>query len=217
MISINKLKEPNSLLAHRKSGGNYENLSSADKMELRHQLLEEQGHICCYCLRRIPEEKLEMHHTKIEHFKCQTKYAEKDLEYSNLFLACRGNEGNGKGNQFCDTAKGDADINSFNLLDPNINNLIYYTKNGTISSYDTGIDEDIKLILNLNDQSLQSQRAAVWKGISYELARLNRKAQLTKGNLIKLRTKMSNRNSRNQYRQYFPVILYYLQRKIDKL
>lgn len=51
MKQIIKNNEPRSLVQHRARGGNYDNL---DKDELRTSLMTEQGHICCYCMCRIP-------------------------------------------------------------------------------------------------------------------------------------------------------------------
>ena len=56
MKQITKLTEPNSLTQHRaKAHSSYDNLPADTKSNLRNNLLAEQGHICCYCMKRIPE------------------------------------------------------------------------------------------------------------------------------------------------------------------
>lgn len=55
---------------------------------LRRQLLQEQGHLCCYCMSRI-----RCHTSKIEHFKDQKNHRELQITYQNLFVVCAGNEG----------------------------------------------------------------------------------------------------------------------------
>ena len=56
MRQISKRVEPKSLTQHRANKpAYYEGLPFAAKDELRQTLLSEQGHLCCYCLKRIPE------------------------------------------------------------------------------------------------------------------------------------------------------------------
>ena len=53
MKAIIKGNEPISLTEHRaKQHASCDNL---DKTDVRASLLTEQGHICCYCMKRIPE------------------------------------------------------------------------------------------------------------------------------------------------------------------
>jgi len=89
MKRIEKGREPKSLEEHRAKGGDFNGLH---KNELRKQLIDEQGCICCYCMRRIKYEELAVS-TKIEHVKSQKKHFELQLDYQNLLLACGGNEG----------------------------------------------------------------------------------------------------------------------------
>jgi len=133
---IIKNKEPQKLIEYRsqfskeelKSKDLYSNFPYKDKenckideKNLRSILLEEQGYICCYCMSRINCEN-----SKIEHFKPQTKYRELQLDYKNLFVACRGGEGSKE--PFCDTVKKDKELKKVNLLE-NIENYIKYKKN----------------------------------------------------------------------------------------
>lgn len=61
----------------------YADLQNPEKRALHQSLLTEQGHVCCYCGRRI---SLENSH--IEHFRPQERYANVSLDYSNLFASC---------------------------------------------------------------------------------------------------------------------------------
>ena len=96
MKQIFKNKEPNSLIEHRAKGGNFNDLK---KDELRECLLNEQGYICCYCMKRIPQklkpEEIEKHtpDCKIEHFKCQSGNPDLTLNYQNLLISCNGYQG----------------------------------------------------------------------------------------------------------------------------
>lgn len=84
--------------------------SGFPKEELKQSLLLEQGHICCYCMKRIPEHSSP--YMKIEHFKCQSKPENFHLilDYKNLFGACTGNENKPKNLRTCDTKKENADL-----------------------------------------------------------------------------------------------------------
>ena len=108
MKKIVKNREPNSLTRHRSQRGNFDNLPTNDKNELRDSLLREQGYICCYCMKRIPEKNdlnLDEHGCKIEHFKCQNKNSNLELVYSNLMISCLGGESKPEYQQTCDSFK----------------------------------------------------------------------------------------------------------------
>ena len=54
MIEIKKGREPDSLLQYRQQeGASYEEMDKSVKEDLLDQLLQEQGHICAYCMKRI--------------------------------------------------------------------------------------------------------------------------------------------------------------------
>jgi len=91
MKQINKnSKEPVSLTEHRAT--QHANFDNLPKDDIRASLLQEQGHICCYCMKRIPEANAKPS-TKIEHFLCQADYEAEELNYKNMLLACSGQEG----------------------------------------------------------------------------------------------------------------------------
>ena len=55
------------------------------RRQLRSQLIEEQGHICCYCMKRIL-----LNNSHIEHFWPKMHFPQIDLEYNNMFASCNG-------------------------------------------------------------------------------------------------------------------------------
>ncbi len=79
------------------------------KDELRRNLLEEQGHICCYCTRSISDS----HTTKLDHFqpKEKSKYPRIVFTYENLLACCDGGERdtNKPRELYCDAKKGKSD------------------------------------------------------------------------------------------------------------
>ena len=171
MRQINKIQEPQSLMQHRANPPVlYHNLPLAAMNDLRANLLSEQGHICCYCMKRIPQ-KIEIDGTisykmKIEHYKCQDNYPALQLNYSNLLGACTGNEGNPKKLQTCDTKKGNTDI-TINPIsaNPNCEKQIKYLSNGEIHSDNPIIDKELNDVLNLNMQTLVDGRREVFETV----------------------------------------------------
>jgi uncharacterized protein (TIGR02646 family) len=134
MKAITKGNEPLSLTQHRANQpAYYENLPKDDT---RDSLLKEQGHICCYCMRRIPESG-KIPGSKIEHFLCQDIHSQEELNYTNMLLACEGNEGSPTHLQTCDTKKKNLILTySPSNLARNIEDLIIYKSNGEIYSSD---------------------------------------------------------------------------------
>jgi uncharacterized protein (TIGR02646 family) len=63
---------------------NWARLPAEIKSKLRTALLNEQGHICCYCERRIVAGEF---HT--EHLKPKNQYPQLQLEYDNLLCSCQ--------------------------------------------------------------------------------------------------------------------------------
>ncbi len=226
MKQIIKNQEPRSLVQHRAQRGSYGSLPTATKEELRNSLLTEQGHICCYCMKRIPQklnsEEIEKNFpsSKIEHVKCQTINPDQDLNYQNLLLACNGNHGSPKIMQTCDTYKGEKDL-SFNPTDirRNIETLIRYRSNGEIFSDDETIDNELNNILNLNTKDLSDIRAIYYKDIQ---TRIILEGKKRKGKDIQRRffeDEKENLLARNnaKHRQYCMVGVYLIEKKLSKL
>ncbi len=124
----------------------FEDLSTEDKSQLRTELLKEQGYLCAYCMARIKDEAQT---TKIEHYQPRNKTNQ--VQYSNLLIVCRGNEGSPAHATTCDTKKGNTSL----YLNPQ-NRIhiqsISYDSLGTIKSSDEKIDKDLNECLNLNNK-----------------------------------------------------------------
>ena len=147
MIYIRKGREPRSLTEYKKHpNATYDGYR--EKNDVRQALLEEQGYICAYCMRRIGKDSM-----KIEHWKAQNaidgsgqKYA---LDYRNMLGVCIGNQSAVHEDQTCDTYRGNADL----FVDPRNEehiNQIAYKADGTIYSNNSCIDFDLNHRLNLN-------------------------------------------------------------------
>lgn len=154
MIWINKNTEPKEWTIYRKTQG----VKFQSNPELIESLLEEQGYICAYCMRRIPRKdfingKQTQEDHRIEHILSQKNHNEKRLDYSNIVICCPGYSGD----YHCDRSKGERDI-SFSPTDKNFIDTIRYSINGEISSTNIKFNNEIKDILNLNTNQLKRNR-----------------------------------------------------------
>lgn len=140
----------------------YDDLSDAPevKQKLKKSLLEEQGHICCYCMKRITAEE-----SHIEHFVPRTlswKYPAKDIQlgYENLFASCMGENADGS---HCGHHKDK--YYSDSLLCPTETDMekhFTYSANGAITGTDEQGKETVD-VLNLDCYVLRAHRtAAIW-------------------------------------------------------
>lgn len=144
MIYIKKQPEPRELIEIRAAGlKEFDDLPSDKKDLLRKSLLEEQGYLCAYCMQRITGNN----DTKIEHYAPRNEHNK--LEYANLLVVCKGNEGERLNKQTCDTHKGQNSlrINPQNLSDVN---TIKYGSLGKIESNNEAYNQDLDEVLNLN-------------------------------------------------------------------
>ena len=103
MIRIKKGREPGKLLWYRQQdGASYEQMDKEVREELIDQLLREQGHLCAYCMSKIPESRnlpSGVPAVTIEHWLPRNPDDKLDigqgLDYKNMFAVCSGNRGCG--------------------------------------------------------------------------------------------------------------------------
>ncbi len=218
MKQIVKLNEPNSLVEHRaKEHSNFDNIPLTAKEQLRQNLLLEQGFICCYCMKRIPESNPPT--LKVEHFCCQADNNHLQLTYSNLFASCTGNEGQPKIKQTCDTKKGNS-VLTINPISnpPNCESLFKFNADGEISLLveNADINRQINEVLNLNMQTLKDNRREIYlevqKNVETESRKLGSK-QLKLSYFEKEKAKWLTRSD-NKFKPFCMVAVYYLNKKI---
>jgi uncharacterized protein (TIGR02646 family) len=144
----------------------YGNLQNPEKKELHQSLLQEQGHICCYCQIRI-----ELSNSHIEHLKPQSSHPNDDLEYGNLLASCQGeNEGSRKP-EHCGHKRGN-ELLSITPLDIDCEDAFLYTDDGQILANPNGAnphsaDKTIEQ-LGLNIPKLTRMRASVVKNLDLD-------------------------------------------------
>ncbi|MEM1415759.1 MAG: retron system putative HNH endonuclease [Myxococcota bacterium] len=162
-----KGKEPKEWLAFRKQGVPSPRYDDGPKEPLRAALLAEQGHLCCYCMRRITGDSM-----KIEHWAPKGRFPELALDYRNLLGACFGGEARpgamptADHQHHCDTSKKDQSI----TLDPRERScerkIGYVSGSGKLIAVadDAATSRDIE-VLGLNRARLEAGRKAAFDGV----------------------------------------------------
>jgi len=109
----------------------YDDLRGKEKKEVKDALMKEQGHICCYCERRLTDGD-----AHIEHFNPQSNNAVDPLDYANMLCSCQ-NQLKPKQEEeprHCGHLKGDwfDDQLLVSPLDPDCTGHFAYTADGNI-------------------------------------------------------------------------------------
>lgn len=213
MILIKKGTEPRELLEFRsKPGATFDDFKNPGKEKLRISLLEEQGYICAYCMKKIHNDTF----TKIEHY--QKRNSTNQLLYTNLLAVCDGNEHHKgkyrKCDLTCDSFKGDAIL----TIDPckilHINSIRYDFVSGKISSIVPQYDNDLIHVLNLNNPRLLDNRKAVLNQIRYQLKKISNQEQAKFKTYVE---KMYTHYAKEvNHSAYAGIILAYLEKKLKK-
>ena len=177
MILIQKKSEPKEWQEYRCTPGvDYQSIP-----ELVDALLEEQGYICAYCMRRIPHKDrlykkdginyvLTDEDHRVEHIQSRENHDDKKLDYSNMVICCPGHIGS---EEHCDRLKGSKDI-SFTPLDANFIATLSYKMDGEIVSSNEQYNKEINEVLNLNTPILKENRKNTWEAVKKELIALIR-------------------------------------------
>lgn len=210
MLNIQKLREPRELTEHRcQQNACYENIPEQARNKIMHQLLEEQGYLCAYCMARISIGSM-----KIEHVLSRSECREMQLAYSNLVDCCKGNEGQPHENQHCDTYKGSKSL-SKNPANPNdrIEENIFYDFDGKIHSYDTDLNQELETVLNLNIPALCNNRKSVRRVVFDKLSTLSQNAG--RNEIEKLLQQWQNKDTSHKLNPYAGVAVYFLKKRLQ--
>ena len=150
MIKIDKRQAPAELVAYRqKEFASYANMPGDLKNSLTEALMREQGYLCAYCMRRIPQSGKNPP-VSIEHIIPQSENTDKALDYDNMLAVCNGNRDSGDRRRLtCDAHRGNQRL-TINPLVSNTLESVRYRSNGEMYSDDSLINEDINAVLNLN-------------------------------------------------------------------
>lgn len=222
MRYIEKHAEPDSLTAYKKQANAY--YDGCNKADIREHLLKDQGYLCAYCMRRIPEKSFVpggVVQMKIEHWLPESQCSEaQKLDFRNMLGVCMGNAGHKEAETTCDSHRHDKPL-KINPLDRQlVQQIKYETRTGRIFSDDKQIDDDLNHTLNLNyegrDFSLCSNRRNALE------ACLEKLRELTKGKsgtwsrtvLQKMLKSYENKDKEGKYREYSGIVIWYLKKKL---
>lgn len=226
MRRITKRKPgPAKLVELQRQGKRFANLDDdpRDKRRVRDALLEDQGFLCCYCMRRIDPDTGQR--VRIEHHQSQSSTVERDLDWNNLLAACAGApklRGRAKDDaaarkvpraeQTCDNRKGDDPI-TINPLTANVDAIRYLT-DGRVHHPTAELQEDIEERLNLNVGFLVSGRVDAREALIERLRRaLGHEASWTASTLERY---LDARRKSPRLPQYFGLLETLLVRWITK-
>lgn len=205
MILIKKKSIPPSLVKYKKIiNASFDSLPKEVKDKIRTSLLEEQGYICAYCMKKLKDDSSQI---KIEHYVARTE--ENELDYKNLLAVCKGNEGEPFENQTCDTRKGSQEI-KINPQESRDILTVSYTNDGRIKSTNKDYQKDFDYTLNLNGSlGLVALRKSALNSLKRKL--YERKTHLTRETIEKIHNKYLEASVKESY---VGILLWYLQKKL---
>ena len=217
MIEIKKSKE---LLTYRlQEYSSYGDMPHDIKEIVISSLMEEQGHLCAYCMRRIP---FKDGHPKvtIEHLQPQNAISDKEkLNYQNMLAVCPGNRNSTNNNdKSCDAFRGslapDKQSMTVNPLNPNTLREIRYKDDGIIFSDNPVIDDDLnnKLNLNCKTQMLPECRANALTALQEKVMQANPNRTASKEYFEKLLDKFTKADLYKT--PYVGILIKWLESKI---
>lgn len=231
MIEIKKGKEPSELAKYRNlPNASYKDMHGAltDKTDkdgnlidvysiVLNSLINEQGHLCAYCMKRIPERKGRPAAT-IEHIVAQSDSDESmRLDYRNMLAVCSGNRNGADNEKTCDARRGSLPRNRqilyVNPLKKASLKTITYGSNGIISSSDCNINNNLNDTLNLNCSyvGLADLRKTALTTLQQEINMKYPGRTVPKEYFLKLLDKLQNETKLK--RPYVGILIHWLKKK----
>lgn len=215
MIYIKKGTEPESLTKYRKEKFAYYD-GYKDKDDVRKKLLEEQGYLCAYCMRRIDKE-----HMKIEHWYPEDKLTDVErLNYQNMLGTCLGHIEGTKGfEDTCDTHKGNFLIKVNPLDKSTLTHIQYKSATGAIYSDDKDIQRDVDKTLNLNAERhlLKENRKELLNTLITEMRKMKKQGTWNKKMLETVRARYESVDVDGKKKEYAGVALWYLDKRLKSV
>ena len=223
MIPSAKSQEPGELLAFRKQfGARYENMPGSVKAVVKRSLAEEQGFLCAYCMRRLPQASIDdagNTDVTIEHWSPQNPQdgspQHDPLDYRNMLAVCDGNRGDVRPNMTCDAARGNAPI-TVNPLHPSTLAEIYYQSNGEIHSANEDVEHDLTVTLNLNCAavSLPENRKRALQALQYSVGKGYQGKEVPRERLQKLLEHYESESGKKT--PYVGVLTFWLRKRLQR-
>ena len=212
MNKICKGHEPLAWLKFRKTPG----VQFRAIPELQQALLQEQGHLCAYCMRRIPVQGCVGERMRVEYIKPR-RYEKLVFAYKNLVACCPGTiSGTAANEVHCDRKKDETEI-SFSVFSAAfINTISYSSKDGAIKSSNERYDDEINNILGLNNPRLAACRLQALEGVIEELNKKNWTGGEVKRLLLDWQSAHMDGEKR-QFKEYNGIVVWFLKRKLMQM
>lgn len=202
--------EPQTLALYRNTtpNANYKGFVDTDSL-LKQALLLEQGYLCGYCMKKIPEANGK--YVSVEHYISQEKHADSNLtalrhklfslRYNNMLAVCVNN------GLHCDKSRGNI---PFKVLNPHHNlceQRVKYTLADKVESKNNvSVDFDIDL-LKLNCQVLKELRSVFWIEAKEKLKKKHPKGAWTK-NIIETERQFYIDKKSGKYKAFCNYIIF---------
>lgn len=213
MFYIAKGKEPDSLTRYRKTKFAYYD-GFPEKDDIRRALLEEQGFLCAYCMRRINDIK----DSTIEHYFAQTDNDDlMGLNYKYMLGVCMLTRGDEQRLQTCDVHRGKKPLTVNPWSKKSISLISYEQGTGGIFSEDKNIDNDLNYTLNLNcdNAKLPLGRLAALNSMKNFMIKLKKTGAWNRTFLDKIKKSYLSKNENGKYPQYVGILSWYINKKIN--
>lgn len=185
------------------------------KPAVRAALVEQQRGVCCYCTGPIAATEAQM---KIEHRVPQrgpSGDATRDLDWSNLFGACRGELRDSKGGTtlHCDSSKGDLPL-ALDPTNPAHIAAVGYEGNGRVTSTRAEHQCELDQVLRLNCEGLRERRARALAELKRGLASRYPGRAFPEGALSKLLAQL--REPPGPLRPYSGFLVWWVERALRR-
>ncbi|MEY8410427.1 hypothetical protein AALB51_04165 [Lachnospiraceae bacterium 62-26] len=200
MRYIEKREEPDSLTRYKQNANAYFD-GYGQKDDIRKKLLQEQGRLCGYCMRRISDYSK----VKIEHIVPQSRLKDNEreaLNYKSMLGVCYGNE------------------KKVNPFDKTCIDKIKYKSDGHIYSDDIELEQDLDVTLNLNydgaDAYLVMNRREVLNACKEKLAKMKKNGMWSKSMLRKVLKEYEMPDEQGRLKPYSGIVLWYLEKRLNQ-
>lgn len=228
-INKNLRNEPNSLRTYRSGTPNASYKGYGDGHLLKKALLDEQGYICAYCMKRIGLDLNQQNkpQVEVEHFLPQKLNPELDLVYQNMLGVCNGlsesypemlhlhhcDKTNGEGGKI----KGDVKLKKLDPRSPSCEQFLYYDLEGRTLAVgnDEDVTHDLEKVLNLNNKALKAARKDIIDKAKDKMIREKPTQQWNRTFLEKHLTEWQTK-AEGKFRPYCMAAIWFIQTLLKK-
>lgn len=200
--------EPQTLAIYRNTTPNATYLGFGDTGSvLKNALLIEQGYLCAYCMKKLPDSNF----VSVEHYIArekhisspftQSKHDKKSLLFTNMLGVCKNN------GIHCDKKRGNVSLKILNPHDKNCETLVQYTLDGRIKVENNGKVKFDADLLQLNCQIVKDSREHFWEEAKAKLIAKYPKVTWTK-KILETEKQIYISKSNGKFKAYCNYIIF---------